>query len=380
MPEGEDKLITEDMSMRAWWSFAVFAALTGCSGKTIDTGTNDAGGVGSQDDTGAPESGAATMVATDIQVPVVQLLSDGATLFWVDETGILSSMPVGGGPIKTLLTGEVDSGIDTEPQGTAKTALLSVDSVSVYLYQIDTPVLGASGGGAILSIPKEGSAPVLISETGAPLVAATSLAADVYWLEVPGQICPPQGGQCSAPLPNLVKSSPLRGGPISVVTQFDPSIGIPDIAVTATTVFLPAPDGLLGFPTLSGVPDGGIPPLLAAGLNCKALFSDTDAIYCYNEGSVVTGPAPITRVASDGTTTTLGMTINAQDSVGAGFAFDDTYVYWVDDTTVGTIMKAPKTGGTATVVARDTNPIAVAVDATSVYWSNIGGEIRRLAK
>jgi hypothetical protein len=48
-------------------------------------------------------------------------------------------------------------------------------------------------------------------------------------------------------------------------------------------------------------------------------------------------------------------------------AYDDTYVYWVDDVTVGTVMKALKTGGTATVIARDTDPVAIAVDAKSAF-------------
>ena len=61
--------------------------------------------------------------------------------------------------------------------------------------------------------------------------------------------------------------------------------------------------------------------------------------------------------------------------------FDDTYVYWVDETTVGAIMKAPKAGGgTATMLARDTSPTAIAVDATSVYWADMGGYIKRVPK
>jgi hypothetical protein len=84
-------------------------------------------------------------------------------------------------------------------------------------------------------------------------------------------------------------------------------------------------------------------------------------------------------VSSDGSATTLGTVID-QGLTGFGIAFDDTYVYWVDSTMVGTIMRAPKTGGTATVVARDTQPLAIAVDANAVYWSDQGGNIMRLAK
>jgi hypothetical protein len=43
-------------------------------------------------------------------------------------------------------------------------------------------------------------------------------------------------------------------------------------------------------------------------------------------------------------------------------------------------MRAPKSGGAATIVARDTSPIAIAVDANAIYWSDMGGNIMRLPK
>jgi hypothetical protein len=61
-------------------------------------------------------------------------------------------------------------------------------------------------------------------------------------------------------------------------------------------------------------------------------------------------------------------------------ALDDTYVYWVDGVTVGTVMRVPKIGGTPTVLARDTTPVSVAVDATNVYWADDGGNIMRMPK
>jgi hypothetical protein len=62
-----------------------------------------------------------------------------------------------------------------------------------------------------------------------------------------------------------------------------------------------------------------------------------------------------------------------QGQQGYGVAFDETYVYWADSTTVGTITQVPKAGGTATVIAHDTQPLAVAVDTNNVYWSDVGG-------
>jgi hypothetical protein len=43
-------------------------------------------------------------------------------------------------------------------------------------------------------------------------------------------------------------------------------------------------------------------------------------------------------------------------------------------------MKAPKEGGTAITLARDTSPTAIAVDDRAVYWSDTGGSIRSIAK
>jgi hypothetical protein len=92
-----------------------------------------------------------------------------------------------------------------------------------------------------------------------------------------------------------------------------------------------------------------------AGASCTSLTSDTDAVYCAqaSDSNLV--------IATDGTVTSIGPAVASSYIV-----FDDTYAYWANETTVGTIMKAPKVGGrTATVVARDTSPTAIAVDANS---------------
>jgi hypothetical protein len=46
----------------------------------------------------------------------------------------------------------------------------------------------------------------------------------------------------------------------------------------------------------------------------------------------------------------------------------------------GTVMRAPKAGGAATVIANDASPLAIAVDANAIYWSDQGGNIMRVAK
>ena len=57
-------------------------------------------------------------------------------------------------------------------------------------------------------------------------------------------------------------------------------------------------------------------------------------------------------------------------------AVDATHVYWVAGTVNladGVVMKVPIAGGPPVMLASgQAQPIAVAVDATSVYWTNAG--------
>jgi hypothetical protein len=203
------------------------------------------------------------------------------------------------------------------------------------------------------------------------ILGVTVLGTQAYWVELP-LTAPP------APDPTTVKSVALLGGAASILASFLSSGD--HLAVTATTVFLSGAAGLSSFPLASGVPDGGTAADVSGAMQgCDILLSDTDAIYCVAGSS-------ISRIASDGCTTALGTVFNGPMAFDDGntelaqFAFDDTYFYWVDDATVGTVMRVPKTGGTATLLARDTNPVAIAVDAHAVYWSDAGGNILRLAK
>jgi streptogramin lyase len=55
-------------------------------------------------------------------------------------------------------------------------------------------------------------------------------------------------------------------------------------------------------------------------------------------------------------------------------AVDATSVYWTNNGG-GTVMKVPTGGGTAptTLASGQSNPSGIAVDATSVYWTNANG-------
>jgi hypothetical protein len=67
--------------------------------------------------------------------------------------------------------------------------------------------------------------------------------------------------------------------------------------------------------------------------------------------------------------------------VVVALAVDSGFVYWTDHTG-GTIRKAPRSGGDATIlVTAQGGPSSIAVDSDAVYWTNDDdGTVRRLSK
>ena len=172
-----------------------------------------------------------------------------------------------------------------------------------------------------------------------------------------------------------MKSAPLLGNSISTIATVAAPKGLLSgvtLAVTSTTLLFMTSPAVEAFP-LSGLPPGGPTTISSPGFQgCDALTSDTAAVYC----SDFWGTDPNLSISPDGTFTPLDTAISSSPIV-----VDDTYAYWADMTTVGSIMKAPKAGGgTATVLAWDANPTAIAVDAHSVYWSDQQGYIKSVAK
>lgn len=300
-----------------------------------------------------------SVLASQIQLPASRLVSDGTTLFWTNyqQSAGLIAMPVGGGAIKTLLTGIVD--------------VVYVDDVNVYV--VIAPSLTSFGdtniatylmdNASLVRVPKNGTAATRMSDAGASVWAATVLDGTAYWLE-----------STASPFGEAdVQSAALQGGSVAPILHLSNNVqqGLTWLGVTDTTVFLTGPTSVDHFPLVgaTGVASG-------PAVSCFSLTSDTSAVYC----GVGTGTN--LRIASDGTTTQLGSAVSPSPIDEFPYiAFDDTYAYWADTTTAGTIMKAPKAGGgSATVIAHDTSPTAIAVDANSVYWSDQAGYIKSVAK
>lgn len=304
-----------------------------------------------------PGGAGATVIASEIQVVATNLVSDGTTLYWTSSNGPpagISAIPVAGGAVSTAVAGPASGGF------------LAVDGT--YLYY-------PSQSGDYYRSPKHGGAATLITEAGAQVGGFTLLGSNAYWLEAP---------QGSGPGPNngsfVVKTAPAQGGAASVlatISQQGPGGGGGRIGVTSTTVFLetgPGPGGGLASFPIAGLPSGATPTMVSGVMGCEWLVSDSSDVYCY-DGSMI-------AVADNGSTTTLGTVVDdGMQNAGIGsVATDEMYVYWTDQTTVGTIMRVPKSGGTPTILARDTSPEAIAVDSNAIYWSDKGGNIMRLPK
>jgi hypothetical protein len=204
-----------------------------------------------------------------------------------------------------------------------------------------------------------------------------------------------------------------------------------DVAADGTSVFWAAqgngtvaPDGTAGqAPT-----DGGAPVYIGPGLGTLGRIAvDSTSVYCTSWQR--TAQSPLVRISKGGGSTTIArggpidvvvdgtyvywiaavtgspgnvfrankdgsgvVTLTATGPAVIGLAVDDAYVYWSDLGTGhgdGTIQKCAIAGcgGTPTTVASaQASPFRIAVDASAIYWLNVGnsgngaGSLMKLAK
>ena len=123
---------------------------------------------------------------------------------------------------------------------------------------------------------------------------------------------------------------------------------------------------------------GGAPVLLGSTEHQPIdLAVDDDSVYWVDDSAVMKAPA-----TGDGASTVLAPAI-----AGTAIAVDGTSVYWTElyggsdpNADDGRLMRVPREGGSALVFASNqAHPIDVAVDGTSVYWTTLGSTSGLLA-
>jgi len=259
-------------------------------------------------------------------------------LYWVDESygkyGTVNKVPVGGGCMTTLATGQDDPGS------------IAVDATHVYWVNLGRP---SSGGGypngTVNEVPiGGGTVTTLATGPSAAAGPGASVAVDgthVYWIG---------GGN--------VKKVPIGGGSVTILAsgQDHPR----SLATDGSNVYW------VNETSVNQVPVGGgsVTTLATGGVINTAVAVDATHVYWLDAG---TAPTTVNEVPiGGGSVTTLG----TGGFVPWSLAVDSTHVYWAD---LGCcVREVPLGGGTVTNLATgQTNPWSVAVDGDHVYWVNV---------
>lgn len=309
-----------------------------------ESGTMGEGGT--VPDASAPDGGVAVAVGQDHPTA---LFVYGSKLYWINasisSSASIMAAPTTGGTATTIVSGLGG------PVG------LAVDST--YVYWAD------SATSAIAKQPLAGGNPTTLAANQDLPVSLVIDQVNAYWT--------------TNTVSNAVSSVGLGGG---AVKQLSPAFSPAAIAARNSTVFW-VNEGLGGQIALIPAAGGTATTLASAQAGARFGIAADDAFVYWTtfETAGTVRRAPIDGGAVD--------TMASGQPMPTSLTADGTAVYWVDYGSTGsdgTVLKQPVSGGSpvtlgATTCSRESAFQLVAVDQTSVYWSDyMGGRIMRAAK
>jgi hypothetical protein len=215
-------------------------------------------------------------------------------------------------------------------------------------------------GAGVIAVPKCGGAPSTLYS--GPAVGLAVDSQSVYWSDSEGVESVPQSGGTPTTVISLPQfSQPWHAGAIAIDSDsvYYAASGLDPRSAAASSGVFRVPKS------------GGMPVTLAVSLPVGVPLVAVDetsvywAVVGYSPGPVLA----ILRVAKTGGSpvTLASMNYVPMPSPAIGLAVDSTSVYW-SDSGDGTVLSVPKGGGAPKTLASAPNAGALAVDSTGIYF------------
>lgn len=299
--------------------------------------------------------GTTTTVATST-LGFSQIVASGGTLYWLEwspaenSMSAIRSVPGGGGPIKTVLSG-FNAGVST----------FAVDAANVYYTVPAGP--NAVGLVDLVAMPLAGGAATTLASAIYPPIKLISAGANVVWINQIQEVWSIAVGGGS---PVSLADSPGGGGPY-------------DVAFDGTNVVWTEVSGI-GTPTQQGAiravpPTGGtVTTLYQSSDQPQELAIDPESrINWIESNGQGRGLARIARIGAGNTPLTVADGISSSPPTfvvtGGALIFPDLY----------RLKSIPLSGGLPSTLVVDTWPIGnLATDGTSLVWNDArNGTLRK---
>ncbi len=272
----------------------------------------------------------------------VAMAIDATNIYWAAQAdqsgeGTIMSVPIAGGAVTTLATGQ-------DPGG------LAVDATTVYW----------TSDSQVFSVPIGGGTTTNLVPTVFDYTALATGSGDVFLLGS-----------------SKVFKEPATGG--TPTTLFMGTNTFAGIAVDSTNVYFSesgTTDGVRKVPIAGGTATTISSYTGAPG----AIAVDSTNIYWLDATNhsismaPLTGGTPVILASTDPNNVLPNSAVDGPSAI----AVDAKYVYWTNVGN-GSVMSVPIAGGTPAVIAESVGPSAIAVDATSVYFLSALGEVDKLS-